>query len=326
MSSWLNTVINADAREGLGRLPEGSVRCCVTSPPYYGLRDYGVDGQIGLEETPGAYISRLVGVFSEVWRVLKDDGVLWIVIGDSYCAYKGSKYQESVHMGKHKSLNGQVPVNHNVGTPHSSGVKDGDLIGIPWMLAFALRDAGWYLRSSCVWSKGNPMPESVKNRCTVSHEYVFMLTKQRSHYYFDADAIAEPIAASTRRDKRLLDEAWTEKRLDRGYPGSNPPQGSGMLRPGERRNKRTVWEVNVVPYKEAHFAVFPAKLVAPCILAGSRVGDVVLDPFMGSGTTAEVALMLGRNFVGVELNADYLPLIDMRTAPYLNSIFSIKTD
>ena len=244
----------------------------VTSPPYFGLRDYGHEGQIGLEETPEAFVDRLVGVFREVRRVMADDGTLWLNIGDSY--------------GKGKNL-----------------------VGAPWRLAFALQDAGWYLRQDIIWHKPNPMPESVKDRCTKAHEYLFLLTKS-PRYHFDADAIAE--AATSRPQRRLTATKDQPGGAGRRAQGGQNPQCQGGT--STTRNKRDVWTVQTQPYKGAHFAVFPEALVEPCVLAGSAPGDVVLDPFAGSGTTGVVALRHGRAFVGCELNPDYAALARERIA------------
>lgn len=322
-----STVLCGDVRERIGEIPDGTAQCVVTSPPYYGLRDYGHDGQIGLEQTPQEYVDEMVDVFREVRRVLKDDGTVWLNIGDSYNAgreggHPGGKAQWNPEQGKYAPRSGA-----NV-----EGLKPKDLIGIPWRVAFALQDDGWYLRQDIIWSKPNPMPESVKDRCTKSHEYLFLLTKSPS-YYFDAEAIAEPVAEST--ISRLAQNLEAQDGSDR-VPGKTngamkavPPRFGGtkygdddsemnrtksgneyMLT--EKRNRRSVWSIATQPYKGAHFAVMPPALVEPCILAGSREGDTVFDPFTGSGTTLQVAQRLGRRGKGIELNPDYFGLIRER--------------
>lgn len=274
------------------------VQTCVTSPPYFGLRDYGHDGQIGLEQTPEEYIAAMVEVFRCVWDVLEEDGTLWINIGDSYYNYRPGKgqalVQQSVSNNKQDLPNTCARRGNKL-----EGLKEKDLIGIPWMLAFALRADGWYLRQDIIWHKPNPMPESVQDRCTKAHEYIFLLSKSPK-YYFDNDAIKEPaIYAGDDRGARGDSRRGTE---------ANSMSG----KTGEYRNKRSVWTVSTKPYSGAHFAVFPPDLIEPCIMSGSRVGDTVLDPFMGSGTTAMVAQNLGRKYLGCELNRDYKRLQDER--------------
>ena len=281
----------------LRTLQDNLVDCCVTSPPYYGLRDYGVDGQIGLEENPYQYVERLVNVFREVRRVLKDDGTLWLNIGDSYCGtgnkgnYKDPKYPNG--------RNGQsIAKNRKI-----DGIKSKDLIGIPWMLAFALRDDGWYLRQDIIWHKPNPMPESVRDRCTKSHEYIFLFSK-KPKYYFDSDAIRE----NAKPDNSVRDRDHTKLN---NTPGRTR-MGGLKTNHYTKRNKRDVWKVATRPYKEAHFATFPEQLIEPCILAGSRPDGIVLDPFFGSGTTGVVAEKYGRRYIGVELNEEYIELAKKR--------------
>lgn len=266
-------ILIGDVRTQLTTIPDNTIRCCVTSPPYFGLRDYGMTEQIGLERDPDAFVEELVSVFREVRRVLTPDGTLWINIGDSY-AGSGK--------GPEGNINKGTTARH-VGPKHGGivpeGMKPKDLIGIPWMLAFALRKDGWYLRQDIIWSKTTCMPESVKDRCTRAHEYLFLLSKSRT-YYFDADAIKTPAKQST--------STYT------------------------MANKRSVWSVAPSTYKGAHFATFPPALVEPCILAGSEIGDTVLDPFLGSGTTLAVAKQLKRNGIGIELNPEYAALADAR--------------
>lgn len=285
----INKIYNMDCLEGLKLLDDNSIDCCVTSPPYYGLRDYGVDGQIGLENTLEEYIKNLVIVFREVKRVLKDEGTLWLNLGDSYA-------------GKCKLP--KLP----------ASLKPKDLIGVPWRVAFALQEDGWYLRQDIIWAKPNPMPESVKDRCTKSHEYIFLLSKNQK-YYFDYEAIEEPANYDGRKDTLMKGS----KKYSNANIMPNAKPNSFAKRGHERwkwknglpmRRKRDVWFVNVKPFREAHFATFPPKLIEPCILAGCPVGGIVLDPFMGSGTTAQVALELQRNFVGFELNPKYIEIAE----------------
>jgi len=261
------SLIHADALHGLATLPDNSVQCIVTSPPYWGLRDYGVEGQIGAEPLLPDYIKSLVEVFEECRRVLKKDGVFWLNIGDGFTS-GGRTWRQS-----DKKLEARG-MDYRPNTPE--GMKPKDLMGVPWMLAFALRDAGWYLRTDIVWNKPNANPESVRDRPTRSHEFVFMFSKSEK-YFYDVDATVE----ATDDGKKT-------------------------------RRKRSVWNVNTEPYKEAHFAVFPSKLVEPCVLASTKPGDVVLDPFFGSGTVGQVARNLGRDFVGVELNEEYVEIAKRR--------------
>ena len=296
-------VINADATEGLRSICDGAIDCCVTSPPYFGLRDYGVDGQIGLEDTPHEYVSRLVEVFREVRRVLKDDGTLWLNIGDSYAGSgRGWNVKPSIQ-SKASTMRGSKP-----SVPR--GCKPKDLIGIPWMLAFALREDGWYLRQEIVWHKPNPMPESVTDRCTKSHESIFLLSKSPK-YRFDAEAIKEnAVSDLTRAD--VPRGAFGGKR----HANADRKHISESFRAvREKRNKRDVWTVPVKPFRGAHFATFPPELIRPCILAGCHEGGTVLDPFGGSGTTAVVAAETGRRYVLIELNPEYAEMARSRVAP-----------
>ena len=305
-----NIILQGDSIEMLKTLPPDSVHCCVCSPPYYGLRDYGISGQIGREETPEQYIQRLADVFREVWRVLRPDGTLWVNISDTYCGTgsKGNHYDPKNPKGR---TGQQVSVNHK-----ANGCKDKDLIGIPWLLAFALRNDGWYLRNAVVWEKGNAMPESAKDRLTRSYEFVFLLAKSK-RYYYDGAAIAEPVAESS--IKRLKGGRGQHKYVG-GIPGQtaqgiNRSRAAGAI-PDELmpvfRNKRDVWRINTVPYGGAHFAAFPPKLAEMCILAGCPSGGIVLDPFFGSGTTGLVALQNGRQYIGIDINAEYCRLADER--------------
>ena len=299
----MDKIITGNAIEVLKELPDCSADCCITSPPYLGLRDYGVNEQIGLENSVEAYINRLTDIFREVRRVLKNDGTLWLNIGDSYVS-SNSEY---------------------------SNCKRKDLIGAPWLLAFTLRNDGWYLRQDIIWEKPNAMPESVKDRCTKSHEYIFLFSKQ-SKYYFDYEAIKEPavgfnniVPAGSKGTLR------PNSRLRKG--NSRTFRGGGVYTKGQSfnnsaeimreshgnnenmtglRNKRSVWTVATQGYKEAHFATFPEKLIEPCVLAGSRDGGIILDPFIGSGTTAVVAKKHNRGFIGIELNPEYAEMARRR--------------
>jgi DNA modification methylase len=297
------TILVGDVRQRLADVPSESVRTCVTSPPYFGLRDYGVEGQIGLEQTPDEYVAELVAVFREVRRTLTDDGTLWLNLGDSYAAqrggtempaetlaggvgnvsknfdaYRGRGFSAKMLEGQESAPSRNAPVAHR--NARAFGLKQKDLIGAPWRVAFALQADGWYLRQDIIWHKPNPMPESVRDRCTKAHEYVFLLSKSE-RYYFNTEAMQEP------------------------------SEGGG------RRNKRSVWTVPTRPFREAHFATFPMELIAPCVLAGSAVGDVVLDPFNGSGTTGIVATNNDRRYVGIELNPEYAEISRKRFVPQM---------
>ena len=359
-----NNVLQGDCLEVLKTLSDKSIDCCVTSPPYYGLRDYGTgewvggdpncphrrlskfsektitghhqeelvgnvgdaiykricplcgavreDKQIGLEETPEQYIDKLVQVFREVKRALKDDGTLWLNIGDSYW---GSGSRGFDFTGKFKpgvsDIQGSDKKYDLSFVPQTKGDVDGyknkDLIGIPWMLAFALRADGWYLRQDIIWHKPNPMPESVKDRCTKSHEYIFLLSK-KPKYYFDYEAVQEiAVSGETVRDKSAEGYQADYAKGDRFSKGEHTYGKDG------KRNKRDVWSVPTQAVKEAHFATFPEKLIEPCILAGCPIGGVVLDPFFGSGTTGRVATRLNRQYLGIELNPEYIQIAHRRT-------------
>jgi DNA modification methylase len=356
------SLLLGDCLETLKTLPDQSIQCCVTSPPYYGLRDYGtakweggdpvcdhkkgepkwrsrdkstiayaesqghnleswgricgkcgairIDSQIGLEETPEIYIAKLVNVFHEVKRVLKDDGTLWVNMGDSYngSGGPGNQRDNKVTKGEFKKYDNP---NRDI-----TGLKHKDLIGIPWMLAFALRADGWWLRSDIIWAKPNPMPESVTDRPTKSHEYIFLLAKAQ-HYYCDMEAIKEPAAYDGRKDEQFKGAIKSyDGVMPNGQPQSFAQNGHARWNKDENglrvRNKRDVWTVTTKPYKGAHFATFPPDLIEPCILAGSRIGDTVLDPFNGSGTTGAVAIKHNRNYIGIELNPDYIKLTEER--------------
>ncbi len=301
-----DTILFGDCRKTLcGFLPK-SARMCVTSPPYYGLRDYGgEENQIGLEQTPEEYIKQMVEVFREVRNILTDDGTLWLNIGDSYYNYRPGKGQALVKQSVSKTKQ-DLPDKCAKRGNKLDGLKEKDLIGIPWMLAFALRADGWYLRQDIIWNKPNPMPESVKDRCTKSHEYIFLLSKNKN-YFYDNEAIKEPAKDWGTRDR-------TNGKYHNEGTGLQPH--SGLTKSYAKKNKRSVWSVTKKPYKGAHFAVYPPELIEPCILAGSEQGDIVLDPFMGSGTTAAVAKSLGRNYIGCELHEEYGDLIQKRIDEY----------
>lgn len=325
----MNRVIFGDCRDTMRDLKAQGVRvqCCVTSPPYFGLRDYGHPGQIGLEKTPAEYVAALVEVFEGVRELLADDGVLWLNLGDSYAGGGGGNYSKSEKQTPHGEH--ITNVRNKPGWLDAAGMKPKDLMGMPWRVAFALQAAGWYLRQDIIWHKPNPMPESVTDRCTKAHEYLFLLTKSE-RYFFDAEAIKEQaVKGAANSDfhtgktaEHQLGRASTKPRKsnstnDSAVPGATEHSGlhrEGTEREPENRNRRSVWTVPTQPYSGAHFAVFPAALIEPCILAGSRPGDLVLDPFMGSGTTAQVAQQLGRQWIGCELNTEYAPLQQARTA------------
>ena len=303
-----DTIINRDALYALRELPEESVHCCVTSPPYYALRDYGLDMQIGREDTPEQYIDRLTEVFRELRRVLRSDGTLWLNIADTYCGTGNKGYHADPK--NPKGRNGQQIAKNN----RVSGCKQKDLIGIPWLLAFALRADGWYLRSDIIWQKENPMPESVKDRCARCYEHIFLFSKSKK-YFFDYKAISEPIAPATA--ERLKRGMKGGNKYGKPVPGQPQPQSINRAREhGEikdadinpLRNKRDVWKINTVPFKGGHYAAYPPKLVETCLLAGCPEDGIVLDPFMGSGTTGMVAAQMGRHFVGIELNPAYTEL------------------
>jgi len=304
----MNRVIFGDCRDTMRDLKAQGVRvqCCVTSPPYYGLRDYGHPGQIGLEKTPAEFVAALVEVFEGVRELLADDGVLWLNLGDSYAGGGGGNYSKSDKQTPHGEH--ITNVRNKPGWLDAAGMKPKDLMGMPWRVAFALQAAGWYLRQDIIWHKPNPMPESVTDRCTKAHEYLFLLSKSE-RYFFDHVAIQEP--ETMKPQNRLTPRKANPDAKVHGMPEYRQQEGGTG---GGMRNRRSVWSVNTAPYGGAHFATFPPALIEPCILAGSRTGDVVLDPFMGSGTTAQVAQALGRQWIGCELNTEYAPLQQARTA------------
>lgn len=304
------TLLNADARQI--PLADGTVQCVITSPPYYGLRDYGIAGQIGLEPTPEEYVSNIVAVMRECWRVLRDDGTLWLNLGDSYNGSGKGPAGISSKIGNvvqnAQALNARTDVND---------LKPKDLLGIPWRVAFALQADGWYLRSDIIWHKPNPMPESVTDRPTKAHEYIFLLSKSE-RYYYDAAAIKEQAQESSlARQRRGVSDC--HKNIN-GAPGQ-PPHTMNQPRENDKtrdtinnRNCRSVWTVATVPYGGAHFATFPPKLVEPMVLAGSRCGSLVLDPFAGTATVGRVCAQHGRDFVGLDLSLAYIELAQERTS------------
>jgi DNA modification methylase len=341
----MNKIYHGDALDILKTLSDESVDCCVTSPPYWGLRDYGVKGQLGLEKTPEQYVEKMVDIFNEVKRVLKKEGTLWLNLGDSY-AGSGQRGNSDAKKHSHcKSINA-----FNVPT----GLKPKDLVGIPWMVAFALRNEGWYLRQDIIWHKPNPMPESVKDRCTKSHEYIFLISKSKKYYFDtlyeeatgydgrnDIDYKGGNKDVSIGKHKRWkTPDGWDttkgegghgsfhksgrekgKKGYERKYENTNyGGDGNGLHNhPGYSnienpyvKNKRSVWNVATEPFSEAHFATYPQKLIVDCIKAGCPENGIVLDPFMGSGTTAIVARKLNRNFIGIEINEEYIKIADKR--------------
>ncbi|WP_153799053.1 DNA-methyltransferase [Foetidibacter luteolus] len=343
----LDTIYEGDAQKRLAELPANSVHCCVTSPPYYGLRDYGVKGQLGLERTPQEYIDNMVSVFSEVRRVLREDGTLWLNIGDSYAAgpKKRSEEQACRKSTLKGSLGGQVACKDQP-NKITGDLKPKDLIGIPWMLAFALRAEGWFLRCDIVWAKKNCMPESVKDRPTRSHEFIFLLSKSPK-YYYDFDAIKEPCIYDldgTGTAKRKARQKHSNKSMPIGVvagirPLSDKQRGHSRRHEGfnERwdnmthkeqctgmRNKRDVWTIAPAQFPDAHFATFPEEIPELCVKAGCPVDGVVLDPFMGAGTTALVASKLGRHFIGTELNPKYIAIANKRLKNVLGMFSPIK--
>ncbi|PBP65947.1 site-specific DNA-methyltransferase [Pseudomonas syringae] len=336
--SQLHQILVGDCIDMMRTLPDESVHTCVTSPPYYGLRDYGVEGQIGLEETPAEFIARLVDVFREVRRVLRANGTIWVNMGDTYASIAGG-YAPGGSAGKHDMVShatrGAVLRGKRRSPP--MGLKQKDLMGIPWRLAFALQDDGWYLRQDIIWHKPNPMPESTRDRCTKSHEYLFLLSKS-PRYYYDQNAIKEPVALSSivrmaqdleqqhgsdrvpgksngpmkavrsRRDSFKREDSKREQAIPGQTVGTHRPDRSDSEYPMDMRNKRSVWMVPTQGFKGAHFATFPPDLIRPCILAGAPRGGLVLDPFGGAGTTSLVSMQEGRRSIICELNPEYAAL------------------
>ena len=346
MSITPNQIILGSALEVLKTFTDNSIDCCVTSPPYWGLRDYGVDDQLGLEKTPEEFISKLTEIFNEVNRVLKPEGTLWLNLGDSYAA--GANYGKSTHNIDFNKRSGnssgkrKQEANSHI-KPRVKNLKPKDLVGIPWMAAFSLRSAGWYLRQDIIWSKPNPMPESVTDRCTKSHEYIFLMSKSKQ-YYYDHEAIKQPLAESSVsrlsqdiesqegservpgktngkmkavrahgivRDRKL-DYNSKEKILRPHTSRGENTKESELEEPDSKANKRSVWTIPTMGYKEAHFATYPEKLITDCIKAGCPEDGIVLDPFMGAGTTAIVARKLNRNYIGIELNPEYKDIAEKR--------------
>lgn len=334
MTPELNRIYLGDCVATMKTWPDAFVHTVVTSPPYWGLRDYGVKGQIGLEETFDEFLEKMVAVFREVRRVLRPDGTIWVNMGDSYNAYNGNRGKSA---GINKNPQEAMPRLAGGHGLTAKNLKPKDLVGQPWMLAFALRADGWYLRQDIIWAKTNPMPESVSDRCTKAHEYVFLLTKS-PRYYFDAEAIKEPSSMLTNSrgngvnpkcagwadgpgSHAAVDHAKSKK--DAGSKFGQPSRGRVKQNESfaeatkghvDNRNKRSVWTINTEPFSEAHFATYPTALVAPCILAGSPRGGVVLDPFMGAGTTALTATRHSRHFIGCELSQKYLAIANKRVA------------
>lgn len=364
MNDLLNKILQRNVLELPWPIPDNSIDCCVTSPPYWALRNYGVDGQIGMEETPDLFVQALVKVFEEVKRVLKPEGTLWVNIGDTYYGGKGSNGASKAYTNYENTLNKKALIATTPGEMRPNdrkivGLKQKDLVGIPWMLAFALRSAGWYLRQDIIWSKPNPMPESVTDRCTKSHEYIFLLSKSPK-YYYDQTSIRVPLKDES--ILRLAQDIERQSGSDRvpgksngnmkavvknhriggnKYGGSDDPKhqsksgkdwqpvmagngninncgrsgyhdAEGNLLVGATANKKSVWSVTTTPFSEAHFATFPEALILPCILAGCPKDGIVLDPFMGAGTTALVSLSQGRKFIGLELNPEYIKIANKR--------------
>ncbi len=354
----LNKIYNENALTGLKKIADKSVNCCVTSPPYYGLRDYGMDQQIGLEDTPELFVNKLVEVFIEVKRCLKDDGTLWLNLGDSYWGGKGKSGASWDTTNNLNKINAKATNVWEHGSTRPTDkkhpiIKPKDLIGIPWMVAFALRSAGWYLRQDIIWHKPNPMPESVTDRCTKSHEYIFLLSKSHK-YYYDFNSIKTPVNDAT--VQRMLQQIEDQNGSNRVPgetngtqetvgPGRIPRNGvdikggnqgsvhgipamakdsyklkghsgyfdaNGELIGNGMANKKSVWTVNTKAFSEAHFATFPQELIIDCIKAGCAENGIVLDPFMGAGTTAVVSRKLNRNFIGFELNSEYIKIAERR--------------
>lgn len=340
-------VLIGDCIESMRTLPDKSVQMCVTSPPYYGLRDYGVEGQIGLEETPAEFIARLVEVFREVRRILRDDGTAWVNMGDSYAGSWGAHGRDDMGVGVSTLSQRQVMASQRKAkaTTHAE-YKPKDLMGMPWRLAFALQDDGWYLRQDIIWHKPNPMPESTRDRCTKAHEYIFLLSKSR-RYHCDMSSIREPAAEASlnrwaqdienqagsdrvpgksngpmkavggdrsRRDSFQREDSKREQVIPRQSKGTHRPDRAESEWDIGTRNKRSVWTVATQGFKEAHFATFPPDLIRPCILAGAPLGGVVLDPFGGAGTTAVVSMQEGRKSILCELNPEYAAMAERRIA------------
>ncbi len=311
-----DTILFGDCRETLSAFLPQSARMCVTSPPYYGLRDYGgEEQQIGQEQTPEEFVDQLVSVFREVRNVLTDDGTCWVNIGDSYYNYRPGKGQSYPKQSVSKTKQ-DLPDKCNKRGNKLQGLKEKDLIGIPWLFAFAMRKDGWYLRQDIIWHKPNPMPESVRDRCTKSHEYIFLFSKNKK-YFYDNEAIKEPAKDWGTRDR-------TNGKYHNTGTGLAPH--SGLSKSYPTKNKRSVWSVTNKPYREAHFATYPHDLIIPCILAGCPEGGTVLDPFGGSGTTAQVANNLNRNAILCELNPEYVEIAKGRLHESLGMFMDLTVD
>jgi DNA modification methylase len=303
-------ILTGDAITKLKELPDQSIQTVITSPPYFGLRDYGVDGQIGMEATPEAYVNNLVEIFRHVWQKLRDDGTVWLNLGDSYNGSGGA--------GGDYNENGIKEGQPTYPGRKVNSLKPKDLIGIPWRVAFALQQDGWYLRQDIIWHKPAPMPESVTDRCTKAHEYIFLLTKSE-RYYYDHEAIREPNSESSGKWGKMVP---TKTAQAQGRHGSSSALTNNMSKKeaiekyySNGRNKRSVWSVNSAQFKEAHFAVFPPELIEPCVLAGAPEGGMVCDVFAGSGTTGEVALRANRNATLIEVNPEYVEIMKKRLGP-----------
>ena len=301
----LDKIYNEDCLTGMKRIEDNSIDCCVTSPPYFALRDYGCEGQIGLEHSPEEYIDKLTAIFAEVLRAMKPEGTCWVVIGDSYNCYRGARTR--THYDSKWAGESGHPARPSGYGLECKDMKDKDLIGIPWMLAFSLRRIGFYLRQDIIWHKPNPMPESVTSRCTKSHEYIFMLTKS-PRYYFDKQALREPANTGVRKNE------YNRRKVKFVVPGHRQEQFRGGNQSDGFRNKRDVWSMLVRPGYKGHHATFPLEIPLQCIALGCPEGGTVLDPFMGSGTTAVAAIKEHRHFVGFELNGDYFGNAQQRIA------------
>lgn len=320
------SILRGDVIDRLRELPGESVHCVVTSPPYWGLRDYGMAGQIGLESTPAEFVAKMVDVFREVRRVLRSDGTAWVNVGDSYASSVGGVGNNPSSKSTLTTNSGRGPKpgdkyaqgNEGERVRLTHGLKPKDLCGIPWRLAFALQSDGWWLRQDIIWNKPNPMPESVTDRCTKAHEYVFLLSKSE-RYYYDAGAIKEP---ATGRDPGNVGHKYAEQYAAEDGEMLRTKAGLANVGPADERNKRSVWTVATQSFSEAHFATFPEELITPCILAGGPIGGTVLDPFSGSGTTGVVALRYHREYIGIELNPEYASMSERRItsdAPLFNT-------
>jgi len=308
---FINKVICGDALLTLKELPPESIDCCITSPPYWGLRDYGMSGQFGLEKTPEEYVAKMVGMFREVKRVLKKEGTCWLNLGDSYMSGGGASRHHGYTDPKWKEAR-KIEHFEPQAYPHKT-IKPKDLVGIPWRVAFALQSDGWYLRQDIIWAKPNPMPESVTDRCTKSHEYIFLLAKSQK-YYFDNEAIKEDSVDLESYQGRRFRNA-TKIALLKGRPGTPntlEKKGGQFNKKYEKCNKRSVWTITTKPFREAHFATFPEDLITPMVLAGCPKGGLILDLFIGAGTTGVVAKKLGRNYLGIELNPKYVKMAEER--------------